>query len=199
MFCFHADFSCCVDIARLGGGWIMTEFGAAEDRKGDLYALHKSMQQADKHLQSWMYWQFKYYQDITTCTPTGESLYNEDGSIVDHKLRILSRSYPQAVAGSIESYHFEEVLGTFSMKYSLLADVSSGSAETEIYINRDMYYPHGAHVTVSAGETSLDGVLTTACAHLNNIVTLTQTAASTANVTVTVKPCVPLLGACNCR
>jgi hypothetical protein len=43
MFCFHADFSCCVDIARLGGGWIMTEFGAAEDRKGDLYALHKSM------------------------------------------------------------------------------------------------------------------------------------------------------------
>lgn len=42
------------DVERLGGGMIMTEFGASEDVRGDIYALEKNVQQADKHLQSWI-------------------------------------------------------------------------------------------------------------------------------------------------
>lgn len=59
----------------------MTEFGAARDVRGDLVALTETVKLADSAQQSWMYWQFKYYQDITTCTPQGESLYEEDGSV----------------------------------------------------------------------------------------------------------------------
>ena len=45
----------------------MTEFGAAEDTKSDLFSLGETARLADKFQQSWMYWQFKYYEDITTC------------------------------------------------------------------------------------------------------------------------------------
>lgn len=47
------------DAARIGGGMIMTEFGASENIKGDIYALEHTIQLTDSHQQSWMYWQFK--------------------------------------------------------------------------------------------------------------------------------------------
>ena len=76
---------------------IMTEFGAAKDTRGDLLALSETVEMADEHRQSWMYWQFKYFQDITTCTPQGESLYNDDGSVctgmdLDMRTLVLSLS-----------------------------------------------------------------------------------------------------------
>ncbi len=51
----------------------------------------------------WSYWQFKKYQDITTTTrpATAESFYTEDGQLEINKVRALSRSYAQAIAGII--------------------------------------------------------------------------------------------------
>jgi hypothetical protein len=43
----------------MGCGMIMTEFGAAEDIKGDIYALEQTTELADQFAQSWMYWQYK--------------------------------------------------------------------------------------------------------------------------------------------
>jgi hypothetical protein len=51
----------------------------------------------------WSYWQFKKYQDLTTTTrpATAESFYTEDGQLEINKVRALSRSYGQAIAGII--------------------------------------------------------------------------------------------------
>ena len=66
----------------------MTEFGASENTRGDIYALEHTIQLAESHQQSWMYWQFKYYHDITTCTPEGEALYFSNGTVSQAKLRV---------------------------------------------------------------------------------------------------------------
>lgn len=47
------------DADRMGVAMLMTEFGASENIKGDIYALEKVAQMMDSHRQSWMYWQFK--------------------------------------------------------------------------------------------------------------------------------------------
>ena len=51
----------------------------------------------------WSYWQFKKYQDLTTTTrpATAESFYTDDGQLQLNKVRALSRSYAQAIAGMI--------------------------------------------------------------------------------------------------
>eukprot|EP01038_Epipyxis_sp_PR26KG_P014384 gene14384-19301_t len=146
------------DADRIGGGMIMTEFGAAEDIKGDMYALENTAKLMDKFMQSWMYWQYKYYQDITTCTPQGESLFEADGSVCEDKIKVLSRTYPQAVAGKIVNYSFDRVSSLFHMDYYATTSTgpSSTSQTSEIYFNRDLYYPHGVRVTVNVedGQTN---------------------------------------------
>jgi endoglycosylceramidase len=51
----------------------------------------------------WSYWQFKKFQDLTTAASpaTTESFYTEDGELEINKVRALSRSYAQAIAGII--------------------------------------------------------------------------------------------------
>ena len=48
---------------------------------------------ADEHLVGWAYWQFKYYEDLTTSAGTGsEGFYNQDGSLQEWKAKALARS-----------------------------------------------------------------------------------------------------------
>jgi hypothetical protein len=56
----------------------------------------------------WSYWQFKKFQDITTTTipATTESFYTDDGELEVNKVRALSRSYAQAIAGNILFFFF---------------------------------------------------------------------------------------------
>jgi endoglycosylceramidase len=156
------------DAARLGVGLVMTEFGAAEAVAADLAQLARTTAVADRFQQSWMYWQFKYFQDITTCTPQGESLYNADGSICAEKLDVLSRTYPQAVAGQLENFEYDVHSRVFRMHYRLLSPEIFAAAEgtgvglqTEIYVNRELAYPHGLKVSVSitsSGGTAVGAV-----------------------------------------
>ena len=51
------------------------------------------MKLADENQQSWMYWQFKFYNDITTCTPgtegsSTEALYFSNGTVSIAKLTV---------------------------------------------------------------------------------------------------------------
>jgi hypothetical protein len=139
------------------------------------------------------------------CFGLGESLYNEDGSVVAHKLRILSRTYPQAVAGTITSYHFDPITGAFTMNWGLLSDVPDAtgqSATTEIYFNRELYYPHGAHVTITDDATGTANTQTQLhCTHASNIASVIQTTGAVQgnNVTVRIIPCLPLSEDCSCR
>lgn len=141
-----------------------------------MYALEQTCELADKHHQSWIYWQFKYYEDITTCTPSGESLYNNDGSVCEDKVRILSRTYPQAVAGLIHEYNFNLRTAEFSLSYT--SQPTQG--DTVIYYNRQVHYPTGVVVQVTDGvSVSCDD---------NMYVTLTHDGQM--DIAVTLTPCV---------
>ena len=130
----------------------MTEFGAAEDILGDIFALQKTCELADRFTQSWLYWQFKYFQDITTCTPEGEALYFNNGTVCTDKLRVLTRTYPKAVAGHTISYEFSMITAEFMLSYyplSISLDKGSTAHTTQIYFNRELNYPHGVQVDLS--------------------------------------------------
>lgn len=192
------------DVKRIGGAMIMTEFGASKDVLGDLYALQKNCKQADKFSQSWIYWQFKYYQDITTCTPVGESLYNADGTVVDDKLKVLSRTYPQAVAGSNIEYSFDQVSAHFELSYNLLSALPENelASTTVVYFNRQYHYPFGAQieVTLAGGEAPVE----VACGKLldEGFVYFKQTDVtdSTDPVSITMTPCtLREMSSCTCK
>jgi len=62
---------------------------------------------ADENLVGWAYWQFKYYEDLTTSAGTGsEGFYNQDGSLQDWKAKALARSYLQYTQGVLTKQYF---------------------------------------------------------------------------------------------
>lgn len=78
----------------------------------------KKIQLLARIYSGWSYWQFKKYQDLTTTTrpATSESFYTEDGHLQTNKVRALSRSYAQAIAGMINEYHiFDSILFFFQV------------------------------------------------------------------------------------
>lgn len=141
------------DGERLGLPTIMTEFGAVQEQlKGALMDLESLAQQSDKHKQSWMYWQYKYYNDITTCTPSGESLFNNDGTPAVKKLETLTRPYPSAVAGTIVDYDFNIKTYKFQLSYTVAA-ANAAKPELEakttvIRLNPSSHYPKGVRIIV---------------------------------------------------
>jgi len=187
------------DGERLGLPIIMTEFGATQDLKGAIFSLKDVLKQADKHQQSWCYWQYKYYEDLTTCTPSGESLFNNDGSVNKDKLLALSRTYPSAVAGMTKDWSFSTETGRFDFSYTTLPAASASSASsarvTEIRFNAELYYPHGMHVELSGADASLIQVqcpVTTASSTENNYLSLAQKVGDAdggQEVVVVVSPC----------
>lgn len=142
------------DGERLGIPTIMTEFGAVqEELKGALLDLESLAKQSDKHLQSFIYWQYKYYNDLTTCTPSGESLFNNDGTPSQHKLETLTRPFPEAVAGSTTEYGFDLKTAKFHLSYTVRrGDASSADLEartTVVRLNPAMHYPSGVRISIS--------------------------------------------------
>lgn len=144
------------DAERLSVGMMMTEFGATMAKDNPLHDLDSLTKVADKHGQSWMYWQYKYFQDLTTSTPVGESLFNNDGSPSIEKLNILTRPFPSAIAGHLGSFGFETSNGinVFTLRYSLLTAVVPGASTTSktttvINLNGPMHFPKGLLASVS--------------------------------------------------
>ena len=55
---------------------------------------------ADDNLQSWMYWSFKSYNDVTTINNGLQALY-QAGTLSMKKLEVLQRNYAPIVAGKL--------------------------------------------------------------------------------------------------
>jgi len=198
------------DAERMGTAMIMTEFGAAEDTTADIFALEKNVELADKFRQSWMYWQFKYFEDLTTCTPLGESMYDESGEICTNKLTVLSRTYPQATAGAVISYDFNTHTAEFNMQYTPRATVSSTDAAdsltTQIYYNSDLFYAHGIKVELSGSASTVVNVVCPKLLSTTTVLSLVQTASVPSDVTdggvvnVKVSKCLTALDdSCTCK
>jgi endoglycosylceramidase len=105
---------------------------------------------------SWIYWAWKYYDD-----PTGssaEGLVEPDGTY-SPVVTVLSRTYPQAVAGDPNSVIFNPFTGAFNMVY---APTEAAHGETTIAIAASEHYPNGwcsavkgGRITSSPGATHL--------------------------------------------
>ena len=83
------------DTDRIGGGWLLTEFGA-----GELVAdvmLHADL--ADHYLVGWQYWNWKRYNDPTG-TPDEGLVPTDTGPLaLRPTARALERIYPRVVTG----------------------------------------------------------------------------------------------------
>jgi endoglycosylceramidase len=94
---------------------------------------------------SWIYWAWKYYDD-----PTGssaEGLVEPDGSY-SPVVTVLSRTYPQAVAGDPNSVIFNPFTGAFNMVYS---PTVAAHGATTIAIAAAQHYPNGWCAAVKGG------------------------------------------------
>ncbi|KAH3759248.1 glycosyl hydrolase family cellulase [Pelomyxa schiedti] len=166
------------DIENLGCGGFMTEFGAVSGNSSIVIRnLNFLMDLTDKYQQSWAYWQFKKYNDFTTVNG-GESFYSDDGTIQTEKVAAITRAYPQAIAGTINSYQLDRATGKLTVDYNINKAISQ---PTDIYVNVAMNYPKGVKVSMTP-----DNVAT--YSYSNNHVHITPLASTPdgTNIVVTV-------------
>ena len=102
--------------ARNGSGLFLTEFGAS-DESADIARVAA---QADAAMISWHYWAYGSWSDPTG-NPNEEGLFADDldrpGSLKQAKADLLIRTYPQAVAGTPQSFAFDPTTKRFTLTY----------------------------------------------------------------------------------
>lgn len=135
-----------------GPAWLVTEFGATSS--SPLLAAFTSA--ADKRLVGWLYWSWKFYAD-----PTGsraEALVMADGRLRS-TARVLSRTYPEAVAGTPTSVSFDPATGAFELSYVPDRRIQ---APTVVFVPTAVHYPtgycaraNGATITSAPGSSLL--------------------------------------------
>jgi endoglycosylceramidase len=135
------------EVRRLGAGGFMTEFGALDDLPNGIDNIVNLLNMADTFQQSWSWWQYKSYNDITTSATGGsESFYNTDGSLQNAKVKALARTYPMAIAGYPKHYVFFPVTGIFRLTYTAN---NAATAPTIIYVCTEFVYPKGYNVVIN--------------------------------------------------
>lgn len=123
----------------LGIGGFLTEFGALSDSEKSANEILIITGYAEKNFQSWIYWQFKYFQDITTAAKpaTTESFYYENGTLQMNKIRALTHPYAYAICGQPISSKFTNT------SFDLTWKPGKCEADTEIFINEPLYFADG--------------------------------------------------------
>ena len=126
------------------------------------------------------------------------------------KLRVLSRTYPTAVAGSIVNYSFHSETARFTLTYSVSPSASSDPAATTtvIFVNRELFYKQGLRVAVQVQSEGVGGgegvqVQVQCPSKADSSIKLqhqaTASSSSSASVQVTITKCMSLLGeTCTC-
>ena len=149
-----------IDVKRLGGGGMMTEWGSLSDTDMDLEEINHIMRLADDHKVSHIYWQYKDYNDITATGGAGISLL-PDGEPQWDKIKILSRPFAHAVAGFVERSKFHENIELYELVYYPAIDDNFEARRTKIKISRETWYNedhvHGIHVEVNLVGAAVEG------------------------------------------
>lgn len=137
---------------RTGDALLLTEFGAT--RAVDI--LTAMVERADEHMVGWQEWHYCGCDDPTTSGPGDKQALVYDpakppraGNIDDGKLDILSRPYPEAVAGTPLEYAFDGTTKTFTLRWTRARASGRGAfgpkAVTEVRVPRRQY-PQGYRV-----------------------------------------------------
>jgi endoglycosylceramidase len=125
-----------------GVAGFMTEFGAISGSSQDLVQVDRLLNWADSNFQSWAYWQYKFYHDYTTMNQN-EAFYDRNGDLEAEKVKTLSRTYAQAIAGRPVHMAFDTKKSRFDLEYTPNPNITKN---TEIYMNANLHYPHGYKV-----------------------------------------------------
>ena len=136
-----------------GPAWLVTEFGATSS----VPYLANVTSLMDAEQVGWVYWSWKYYGD-----PTGsaaESLVMANGRL-KATARVLSRTYPEAVAGRPISFDYSPNTDVFHLAYAPNHRIH---APTVVFVPTQIHYPRGycakvsgGHVTSAPGSDLLD-------------------------------------------
>ncbi|KAG2377959.1 hypothetical protein C9374_008581 [Naegleria lovaniensis] len=139
------------DVKRFKTGGFMTEFGALSNFTQSAHEIEWITGLADEYLRSWTYWQFKYYNDVTTAAspPTIESFYGPNGELQSRKVKALSRTYAQAVCGNPTRMTFDPAFSEFYLSFNYVKSLNCDSQPTVVYFNQEFYYPTGFNVQVT--------------------------------------------------
>jgi len=131
--------------ARNGSGRFLTEFGASDV----LTDVARVAALADQYMVSWHYWAYGDWLDPTG-NPGAEGMFADDldrpASLKQAKADLLIRTYPQAVAGTPQSFAFDPVSKEFTLRY--LADPSI-LKPTTIFVPVARHYPGGYQVSMT--------------------------------------------------
>jgi endoglycosylceramidase len=142
-----------------GDALLMTEFAATNK----LDIVKRVVELADERMISWQQWHYCACDDPTTSGPgiqavVGDAAQPPTGANVnEEKLRISSRPYPQAVAGTPESFGFDYDTKEFHLDYSTARADGSGNfpagSQTQIFVP-PVHYPDGYAVDVQGAQVT---------------------------------------------
>ncbi len=139
-----------------GDALLMSEFGATDD----LTVIEREVEEADEHLQGWIYWAWSGNDPTTSGGGGAQSvIINQflpptDDNLKQDKLDVLARPFPQAIAGTPQSFGFNPATKVFTLSYTTAKVDGSGNfnalAQTRIFLPARQY-PNGYTVTISGG------------------------------------------------
>ena len=133
-----------------------TEFGSAYS-----YAIEQVTDLADLNMIPWISWAYCGCGDPTTALqPLDlEGIVNDPAepltgsNINTSHLNALVRPYPQAIAGTPESWSYNTITGTFLLAWSTtspLGVIRATDATTVVFVP-NLDYPHGYQVSINNG------------------------------------------------
>jgi hypothetical protein len=132
-----------IDLYNMGAGpSFLSEFGVCtfvetDGKTRNLEECEAILNANDKYLQSWTYWDSRFYTDDTQ-------------EVMTDVVNLFSRVYPVATNGIPQSLHYNTSTKHFSYVYDLnVTSVDQAYLPTEIYVP-DHVYPLGFRVVVSA-------------------------------------------------
>ena len=90
------------DAERLGIPFMLTEFGACVDGDECSDEIRAVLEACDVNMTGWAYWQFKTFHDLTTAAgEQTEGFYDDDGKLIEAKVKELTRPYVRAAQGQV--------------------------------------------------------------------------------------------------
>ena len=133
------------DIKKLKTAGVLSEYGALDESEASLREIERINRIADYNFQSTIYWSFKHFEDITTANRDGsENLYYKNGTLQEAKVKALSRTYAKRIAGNPVRMRFDSDTSQFDLTFQVNSQLNS--RKTEIFANRDFYYPNGISI-----------------------------------------------------
>jgi endoglycosylceramidase len=188
------------DVMRIGGGSMMTEWGAVPHSIDHIRQMNQLGNMADEFLASWAYWSFKDYADVTTINGGSQALYEKNG-LVPEKLAALARTFAHAVAGELHEMAFDPESKVFNLVFTpssaasrdflpmqrwIHQGVRERPSTTVIAVAMGINYPHGFNVDFDPpGSVSL--LSADACAGGDKV--YIENGRARVRTRVTIRPC----------